>query len=423
MRIVILSAFQEELTSITRLFPTLTPTMVSKCHCLTGRWRDNELILSLVGIGTNAAAITTTILCEKLEPDLIIFCGVAGGLKPDQRIGDIVLASKIIDTDLHQLPAFLQGTPYESALIDPHTSTPVAFEYSLHSSLQTLMDSFYFEGLKPGFIASSNIFPAPKSVFPQIQALNCSAIEMESAGMYKAAALYQVPVITVRAISNLLDAMGNDLGTAPDALKICGEKLAACLVQLLSHIKTLDTVVMNNQQKRLDALKQAHQLQPHPEGGHYRRTFFSSDSVTVNAPASFRYHGEPRAAGSSILYLLAEKEFSAWHTVQSDETWYFQAGDPLLLRVLNASGNLNEIILNNDRGHLQFTVKAGEVFSAESQGRYSLVGCVVTPGFDFKDFKLLTKAEFLTCYPQHQDLIRLIREEGERLESKSVSLV
>jgi nucleoside phosphorylase len=69
-----------------------------------------------------------------LEPNLIIFCGVAGGLKPDQQIGDLVLASKIIDADLRQLPAIVRDTPYKNALIDPHTLTSITGEYELQST-------------------------------------------------------------------------------------------------------------------------------------------------------------------------------------------------------------------------------------------------------------------------------------------------
>ena len=77
MRIVILGAFRDELTSITKNFSNLKETMISKCRCLVAQWNGHDIIISLAGIGTSAAAITTTILCEKLEPDLIIFCGVA----------------------------------------------------------------------------------------------------------------------------------------------------------------------------------------------------------------------------------------------------------------------------------------------------------------------------------------------------------
>ena len=61
-----------------------------------------------------------------------------------------------------------------------------------------------------------------------------------------------------------------------------------------------------------------------------------------------RYNRESRVAGTSIIYLLSRGDFSAWHTVQSDETWNFHAGDPLLLRIIDPhSGKLKEVTLSN----------------------------------------------------------------------------
>lgn len=242
MRIVILGAFQDELTGITRNFLKLKETMISKCRCLVTQSNGHDIIISLAGIGTSSSAITTTILCETLEPDLIIFCGVAGGLKPDQQIGDLVLGSKIIDADLHQLPAILKDTPYKNALIDPHTLTSITAEYAIHDSILDTVSTFSFERLKTGIIVTSNTFPAPKSLFSEIKRLDCSAIEMESAGVFKAAEYYDVPVITIRAISNLLDDAGNDLGTSHDALGICADRLALCLTAILIHTQNLKVI-------------------------------------------------------------------------------------------------------------------------------------------------------------------------------------
>lgn len=156
------------------------------------------------------------------------------------------------------------------------------------------------------------------------------------------------------------------------------------------------------------SLIEKHALLPHPEGGWYRRTFLSKDRVIAQAEASCRYSGETRAAGTSILYLLKDDEFSAWHSVQSDETWYFHAGDPLSLWVIHKeSACLEEVCLGPDL--LQYTVIAGSFFAAKSQGPYSLVGCAVTPGFDFKDFHLMSEVDFERLYPQYQTLACWIR--------------
>lgn len=411
MRIVILAAFEDELVSILSNFSDLKEIMVSKCRCLTTQWRGHELILSLAGIGTSAAAITTTILCETLAPDFIIFCGVAGGLKTGQQIGDLILANKIIDADLHQLPAILQDTPYENALSDPHNLTPITAEYVLHDSILESFSSFSFERLKMGIIATSNTFPAPKSLFAQIKNLDCSAMEMESAGVFKAAEYYDVPVITLRAISNLLDDAGNDLGTSLDALGICAHRLGLCLPDILKQILSLNAGAHFKHQTKIKALIDKYKLAPHPEGGWYCQTFCSKDVVSAEGEALTRYSGESRAAGTSIIYLLAQGDYSGWHTVQSDETWSFHIGEDLLLRIIDPiSGELREVILGPKKGDLQCTVRAGHIFSAEPLGRFCVTGCAVTPGFDFKDFKILTREEFVTNYPQHKDLVRLVRD-------------
>lgn len=408
MRIVILGAFTDELTHIITGFTDLIESVISKCRCLSGKWNDHDVFIALSGIGTSASAITTTILCERLQPDLIIFCGVAGGLRLDQQIGDLVVANNIIDADLLLLPTILKDTPYKNALVDPHTLKDIRVNYPVNTSISNIIATFEFDGLKQGSVVTSNSFPASKSMFEDIRQLNCSAIEMESAGIYKAAEYYNVPVITIRSISNLLDEFGNDLGTKPDALEICSERLAACLMKFLSHINNVETISTSTSDDEVESMVKKYDLSPHPEGGWYRRVFQSNDFVMAQGAAIKRYKNEARLAGTSIIYLLEQHNFSAWHSVQSDETWCFHTGNPLLLRILDNAGNLQEIILSHETGHLQFTVRAGDIFSAESLGKFSLVSCVVTPGFDFKDFQLMSKDEFLMQYPQHQNLSKFI---------------
>ena len=412
MHILILAAFETELSHFIRTFSDLKDITIAKRRCRVAKVGNDTITFSLSGIGTISAASTTTALCAALEPDFIIFCGVAGGLDAEQQIGDLVLGSKIIDCELYHLNDFLLGTPYESCLRDPHTLEPIKKEYNVLPLLFELGSSIAVDRLKAGIIATSNIFPAPKSLFGDIKKIGCTAIEMESVGVFKAADYYDVPVMTIRAISNLLDSAGADLGTASDALTICSKRLALFLTRFLEKMHALENFSKLKQQKIMADIITQHKLEAHPEGGWYRRTFESDDSVSAKGDALKRYHGEARAAGTSIIYLLGQDDFSAWHTVQSDETWNFHEGDPLLLRVINPrDGELTEILLGINSGHLQYTVKAGDFFSAETQGRFSLMGCMVTPGFDFRDFQLIAKSEFLSKFPCHEALARFARNE------------
>ena len=117
-------------------------------------------------------------------------------------------------------------------------------------------------------------------------------------------------------------------------------------------------------------------LAPHPEGGWFRETFRASASP-----------GE-RPASTSILFLLGAGENSHWHRVDADEHWLFHAGDPLALQIVTADGGIDALIGNDPGLSPQAVVPAGAWQAARSTGRWSLVGCVVAPGFDFAGFEL-----------------------------------
>ena len=127
-------------------------------------------------------------------------------------------------------------------------------------------------------------------------------------------------------------------------------------------------------------------LQPHPEGGFYRETWRSD----LNLPADAIPHGNPRSAGTSIYFLLPSGVRSNWHRVASDELWIFQFGDPLDLQ-MGQPDDFETLVLG-PAGQMQSVVPANAWQAAESRGGnhgYTLVCCVVVPGFDFEDFEMI----------------------------------
>lgn len=132
-------------------------------------------------------------------------------------------------------------------------------------------------------------------------------------------------------------------------------------------------------------------LQPHPEGGWFRRTWRTDHE--------FRPDGYPgtRASATGILYLLDAGEESRWHRVRGDELWLWHRGGPLEL-CLGGTGEqpstepalltLGGDVENGEQ--VQALVPAGTWQSARpSRDEHVLVSCVVSPGFDFDDFTLL----------------------------------
>jgi predicted cupin superfamily sugar epimerase len=121
------------------------------------------------------------------------------------------------------------------------------------------------------------------------------------------------------------------------------------------------------------------QLQPHPEGGHYRETF--RDQRTDESGRSF---------STAIYFLLARGERSHWHRIDAVEIWHFYAGSALALQIADDNGH-RMIKLGPDlaAGEVpQAIVPAQAWQAAESSGDWTLVGCTVAPGFDFATFEL-----------------------------------
>jgi hypothetical protein len=120
-------------------------------------------------------------------------------------------------------------------------------------------------------------------------------------------------------------------------------------------------------------------MQPHPEGGRYVETWRGPD---VGG----------RATGSAIYFLLVAGERSHWHRVDADEIWLFHVGDPLAIDVAAAAGAAVERhVLGSSLGdgeRPQVVVPAGTWQSATPVGEWTLVSCVVAPGFEFDGFEL-----------------------------------
>jgi predicted cupin superfamily sugar epimerase len=118
-------------------------------------------------------------------------------------------------------------------------------------------------------------------------------------------------------------------------------------------------------------------LLPHPEGGHYREMF--------------RATGTPRGASTAIYFLLKAGERSHWHRVDADEVWHHYAGAPLELSLSTDGRATRHLRLGSDFAldeQPQAVVPRHVWQAARTLGAWTLVGCTVAPGFDFKGFEL-----------------------------------
>ena len=158
-------------------------------------------------------------------------------------------------------------------------------------------------------------------------------------------------------------------------------------------------------------LIQKFSLQPHPEGGWYKETYRSSESIPVAGLPS-RFDGS-RSFSTAIYFLLEQGNYSAFHRIKADECWHFYAGDVLQVYMILDDGELEIISLGNDieKGQqFQFVVPANCWFASRpaAGSDFCFVGCTVAPGFDFKDFEMAKAEELVTAYPRHADLVKTL---------------
>ncbi len=125
-------------------------------------------------------------------------------------------------------------------------------------------------------------------------------------------------------------------------------------------------------------------LEPHPEGGWFRRTYTSGIPVATE--------GGERPAVTVIHYLLAPGEASAWHVVSSDELWLWHGPGRLELALGGAGeapdSSPTRLVLGPGEA-AQGIVPAGTWQAARLlDDAECLVSCMVSPGFSFADWRL-----------------------------------
>ena len=153
-------------------------------------------------------------------------------------------------------------------------------------------------------------------------------------------------------------------------------------------------------------------LEPHPEGGWFRRTYESKE--VIESPNGFR------PAGTSILYLLKKGEVSRLHRLDADETWYFHQGAPLRAHMFSAD-DYHSVLLGNisnqSDSFAQHTIPAETIFGVtpceHSNEPFSLVSCSVCPGFIDAGFSLSDKSILISKFKKHADLIEKLFNSSE----------
>jgi uncharacterized protein len=161
-----------------------------------------------------------------------------------------------------------------------------------------------------------------------------------------------------------------------------------------------------------EEIKRLLQLEAHPrEGGYFRQTWKSDEDIPLAALPP-RY-SSARAAGTAIYYLLEPSTFSEMHRLISDEVFHFYYGDAVEMLQLWPDGSSRVVLLGSDLsgGTLPQLVVPKGVWQGSRLapgGSVALLGCTVSPGFDYADYETGKRDELTSEYPEAAEMIEIL---------------
>jgi predicted cupin superfamily sugar epimerase len=144
------------------------------------------------------------------------------------------------------------------------------------------------------------------------------------------------------------------------------------------------------------------------EGGYFTETYRSPETI---APECLP--GPPRGARTfltCIYYLLEPNTFSELHRLTSDEIFHFYLGDPVEMLQLWPDGSARKILLGTEleAGMAPQVVVPRRVWQGTRLlpgSRYALLGCTVSPGFEYDDYEAGSRAALSRQYPAQAEMI------------------
>jgi predicted cupin superfamily sugar epimerase len=151
-------------------------------------------------------------------------------------------------------------------------------------------------------------------------------------------------------------------------------------------------------------------LKPHPrEGGCFVRTYESPEFIPANAFEPARYGG-PRRTSTAIYYLLEPGTFSEMHLLQSDEIFHHYLGGAVKMLQLHPDGSSQRTVIGpglhaGQRPQVMVPRGVWQGSRLLVEEGFALLGCTVSPGFEFADYTSAAREELIARWPAERELI------------------
>lgn len=198
----IIGAMDEEVSQIVAKLSNVEATELAGMVFNKGTLESKDIVVVRSGIGKVNAAMCAQILALYYKVDAIINTGVAGSLKNEINIGDVVISTDAIQHDMDAT-----GFGYEPGVIPRmKVSTFVADERLKKLAISACKEAVPQIGVHEGRVVSGDQFITDKATKERlIKQFAASCTEMEGAAIAQAAFLNNVPFLVIRAISDKAD--------------------------------------------------------------------------------------------------------------------------------------------------------------------------------------------------------------------------
>ncbi len=217
--IALVSAMHEELAAVLERMPDEQKVVIAGREFWVGHWHGHQVVAVLSRIGKVAAATTATVLIERFGVSHMVFTGVAGGLAEQAQVGDVVLATELLQHDMDASPLFpryqvpLTGMTRYPTDAKLTAALRVAVPTALRDVVAHLPRSEWLgidlnkAQMHEGLVVSGDRFMATtaESAVMQCELPDALAVEMECAAMAQVCHDFGVPLAAVRTISDRAD--------------------------------------------------------------------------------------------------------------------------------------------------------------------------------------------------------------------------
>lgn len=198
----IIGAMDEEISQIVKKMTNVTTTEMAEMKFYKGKLQDKEIVVVRSGIGKVNAAICTQILATFFHVDCVINTGVAGSLKNEINIGDVVISTDALQHDMDAT-----GFGYKPGVIPRMKTSVFEADKKLRDlAVQSCREAVPQINVFEGRVISGDQFITDKSTKERLVSLfQGYCTEMEGAAIAQAAYLNGIPFLIIRAISDKAD--------------------------------------------------------------------------------------------------------------------------------------------------------------------------------------------------------------------------